>query len=225
MLWTAIACMQRKYAATDTLFVVYTGDVGPGKASKDQVLAKAEVRPVPSVQRSRYGLATVLAISSSDHLHSAAPPPFRFDLQARFGIKIAASTIEFVPLRHRWLVEDSTWPRLTLLGQSLGSVLLALEGLFTADGLVPDYWIGTYKRFLPFSPLKPRWKRSRLQPDRGLPSHIDTMGYAFTYPLVKYLCRVPVASYTHYPTIRCGHFTLLRLLHYAGFLYANVDVR
>ena len=37
--------MQREYAATDTLFVVYTGDVGPGKASKDQVLAKAEVRP------------------------------------------------------------------------------------------------------------------------------------------------------------------------------------
>lgn len=29
------------------------------------------------------------------------------------------------------------------------------------------------------------------------------MGYAFAYPLVKYLCRIPVASYTHYPTIRC----------------------
>lgn len=44
MLWTAIACMQREYATTDTLFAIYTGDVGPGKASKDQVLAKAEVR-------------------------------------------------------------------------------------------------------------------------------------------------------------------------------------
>lgn len=48
VLWTAIACMQREYAATDTLFVVYTGDVGPGKASKDQVLAKAEVRSRPA---------------------------------------------------------------------------------------------------------------------------------------------------------------------------------
>lgn len=30
----------------------------------------------------------------------------------------------------------------------------------------------------------------------------DTMGYAFAYPVVKYLCQVPVGSYTHYPTIR-----------------------
>lgn len=35
------------------------------------------------------------------------------------------------------------------------------------------------------------------------------MGYAFTYPLVKYLCRIPVASYTHYPTIRCERSTPL----------------
>ncbi|GAA5883282.1 hypothetical protein JCM3774_001749 [Rhodotorula dairenensis] len=132
VLWTALACLQRECAPEkDTLFVVYTGDVGLGKASAEQVLAKAE---------------------------------------ARFGIKIDSSTIAFVPLRHRWLVEDSTWPRLTLLGQSIGSVLLALEALFGQDGLVPDYWI-------------------------------DTMGYAFTYPVVKYSCRIPVASYTHYPTI------------------------
>lgn len=28
------------------------------------------------------------------------------------------------------------------------------------------------------------------------------MGYAFAYPIIKTLCRVPVGSYTHYPTIR-----------------------
>lgn len=45
VLWTALACMQREYpASSDTLFVVYTGDIGPGKASAEQVLAKAEVR-------------------------------------------------------------------------------------------------------------------------------------------------------------------------------------
>lgn len=33
---------------------------------------------------------------------------------------------------------------------------------------------------------------------------LDTMGYAFAYPLIKVLCRVPIGSYTHYPTIRSG---------------------
>lgn len=32
------------------------------------------------------------------------------------------------------------------------------------------------------------------------------MGYAFTYPLVKWLYDIPVGSYTHYPTIRYGTF-------------------
>ncbi|KAM0748153.1 UDP-Glycosyltransferase/glycogen phosphorylase [Meredithblackwellia eburnea MCA 4105] len=30
---------------------------------------------------------------------------------------------------------------------------------------------------------------------------IDTMGYAFPYPFVRYFCKIPVGSYTHYPTI------------------------
>ena len=149
-----------------------------------------------------------MASYSPSHSLTDYIPRLPFSIsQARFGIKIDASTIEFVPLRHRWLVEDATWPRLTLLGQSLGSVLLALEGLFSADGLVPDYWIGMYKRFLPFSPLKPRENVLDCSLTRGLLSHVDTMGYAFTFPLVKYLCRIPVASYTHYPTIRCVHST------------------
>jgi hypothetical protein len=29
----------------------------------------------------------------------------------------------------------------------------------------------------------------------------DTMGYAFTFPLVSILCRIPVGAYVHYPTI------------------------
>ena len=29
------------------------------------------------------------------------------------------------------------------------------------------------------------------------------MGYAFTYPVVHYLTHVKIATYTHYPTIRC----------------------
>ncbi|BGP09845.1 GDP-Man:Man(3)GlcNAc(2)-PP-Dol alpha-1,2-mannosyltransferase [Rhodotorula toruloides] len=131
VLWTALACMKREMKGEAVVFVVYTGDVGHGKASKEDILAK---------------------------------------VKSRFDITLSPSTLHFIPLENRWLVEDSTYPRLTLLGQSFGSVLLALEGLIGPEGCVPDVWI-------------------------------DTMGYAFAYPLVKYLCRIPVASYTHYPTI------------------------
>lgn len=59
------------------------------------------------------------------------------------------------------------YPYFTLLGQSLGSIWLAMEAL------------------------------SAHQPDL----YIDTMGYAFTYPLFKHIGQCKVASYTHYPTI------------------------
>lgn len=135
MLWTAIACMQRD-CGPDTLFLVYTGDVGPGKATKEQVLDKAEVRLLRRTSESVRRLQADI----------------RDDGQARFGIRINPTSVAFVPLRHRWLVEDSTWPRLTLLGQSLGSVLLAIEGLFSNDGVVPDVWIGEYNRPSSFPP-------------------------------------------------------------------------
>ncbi|KAJ2390098.1 asparagine-linked glycosylation protein, partial [Coemansia sp. RSA 2603] len=40
---------------------------------------------------------------------------------------------------------------------------------------------------------------------------IDTVGYAFSYPLVRMVCgeRVPVVSYTHYPTISSDMQTLV----------------
>ncbi|KAI5480410.1 UDP-Glycosyltransferase/glycogen phosphorylase [Pseudohyphozyma bogoriensis] len=87
---------------------------------------------------------------------------------ARFGIKLDSKRLALVELKKRYLVEDGTWKRFTLLGQSLGSVSLAWEAL--KKGLVPDVYI-------------------------------DTMGYAFTYPLVRWIAGVPIGSYTHYPTI------------------------
>ncbi|XP_063230362.1 GDP-Man:Man(3)GlcNAc(2)-PP-Dol alpha-1,2-mannosyltransferase isoform X2 [Bacillus rossius redtenbacheri] len=75
--------------------------------------------------------------------------------------------VRLVYLRRRRWVEAARYPCFTLLGQSLGSVVLGLEALFS---YVPDLYI-------------------------------DTMGYAFTYPLFKYLGGCRVASYTHYPTI------------------------
>ena len=45
--------------------------------------------------------------------------------QSRFNIKVPPVTI--VRLKWRKLVEASTWPFFTLAGQSLGSIVLALE--------------------------------------------------------------------------------------------------
>eukprot|EP00057_Strongylocentrotus_purpuratus_P032333 XP_787277.1 PREDICTED: GDP-Man:Man(3)GlcNAc(2)-PP-Dol alpha-1,2-mannosyltransferase isoform X2 [Strongylocentrotus purpuratus] len=75
--------------------------------------------------------------------------------------------VEFVFLTNRFLVEAKTYPFLTLLGQSLGSMLLGMEALFK---FVPDVYI-------------------------------DTMGYAFTLPLFRFLAKCRVGCYVHYPTI------------------------
>lgn len=83
-----------------------------------------------------------------------------------FNYKIEQK-IEFIYLHGRKWVEPSMYPYFTLLGQSLGSLWLALEALNT---FVPDICI-------------------------------DTMGYAFTYPLFRYIGGCRVATYTHYPTI------------------------
>ncbi|XP_034187021.1 ALG11 alpha-1,2-mannosyltransferase isoform X1 [Osmia lignaria lignaria] len=83
-----------------------------------------------------------------------------------FNYKIERK-IEFVYLHRRKWVEASMYPYFTLLGQSLGSVWLAIEAL---NSYVPDIYI-------------------------------DTMGYAFTYPLFRYIGGCRIATYTHYPTV------------------------
>ncbi|CAK9005811.1 2-mannosyltransferase (Asparagine-linked glycosylation protein 11 homolog) (Glycolipid 2-alpha-mannosyltransferase) [Durusdinium trenchii] len=85
----------------------------------------------------------------------------------RFGVTgLDAERIEFVFLDKERLLEAEAYPRLTLVGQSLGSVLVGAEAL---GKCCPDVYL-------------------------------DTMGYAFTYPLA-WLRGCVVASYTHYPTI------------------------
>ncbi|KAL4263266.1 GDP-Man:Man(3)GlcNAc(2)-PP-Dol alpha-1,2-mannosyltransferase [Pleurotus pulmonarius] len=87
--------------------------------------------------------------------------------KSRFAITLDPSSLHFVFLKSRRLVESSTWPYFTLLGQSLGSMYMALEAMLS---LPPDLYI-------------------------------DTMGYAFTFFVVSWLCGVPVGAYVHYPTI------------------------
>ncbi|PVF99536.1 hypothetical protein CPB86DRAFT_783661 [Serendipita vermifera] len=98
-------------------------------------------------------------------------------VQTRFGISLDANKIEFVHLKWRWLIEDSTWKRFTLLGQGIGAALLGAEAMWR---LIPDVFI-------------------------------DTMGLAFSYPVVRFLTsgvsprigasKIPIVAYIHYPTV------------------------
>jgi len=60
--------------------------------------------------------------------------------QDRFGIAIDGGRLSMVRLRLRWVVEARCYPALTLLGQSMGTVVLALEAL---SKLVPTLFIDT----------------------------------------------------------------------------------
>ena len=89
---------------------------------------------------------------------------------SRFGITLSKEgDVRFVYLKLRRWVEASRWPRFTLLGQSLGSILLGAEALLK---FCPDVYI-------------------------------DSMGYAFTLPLFRWLGGCKVASYVHYPVVSC----------------------
>ncbi|PPQ63599.1 hypothetical protein CVT24_004459 [Panaeolus cyanescens] len=61
-------------------------------------------------------------------------------VKSRFDIQLDPRSLHFVFLKTRYLVEDATWPRFTLIGQSLGSMILAFEA---ARKLLPDLYIDT----------------------------------------------------------------------------------
>jgi alpha-1,2-mannosyltransferase len=89
-------------------------------------------------------------------------------VENRFNIQLHAPTVVLLYLTTRKYVVSSSYPYMTLLGQSLGSLVVAYDA-FTL--LVPDIFV-------------------------------DTMGYAFTLALCKWLFpTVPVGAYVHYPTI------------------------
>jgi alpha-1,2-mannosyltransferase len=87
--------------------------------------------------------------------------------QVRFHLPPFQRPVEFVRLTRRSLVEADKYPRFTMIGQSWGSVLLALEALLS-------------------------WRPHVF---------IDTTGFAFTYPLARYIFGCSVCAYVHYPTI------------------------
>ncbi|XP_024866684.1 GDP-Man:Man(3)GlcNAc(2)-PP-Dol alpha-1,2-mannosyltransferase isoform X2 [Kryptolebias marmoratus] len=93
----------------------------------------------------------------------------------RFSITLPRP-VTFVVLHHRELVEASSYPHFTLLGQSLGSMFLGWEAL---TAFVPDLYV-------------------------------DSMGYAFTLPIFRYLGGCRVASYVHYPTVSTDMLSVVR---------------
>lgn len=54
----------------------------------------------------------------------------------QFGIKLDPESVNFVFLRHRWVLEAKYYPVFTMAGQSLGSIVLAFEGLFIITSLI-----------------------------------------------------------------------------------------
>ena len=90
-------------------------------------------------------------------------------VKQRFDMNMQAykPSITFIYLRSRFFVEAKYYKMFTLLGQSIGSMLLGFEALVR---FVPDIYI-------------------------------DSMGYAFTYPIFRYIASVPILAYVHYPTI------------------------
>ena len=138
MLWAAIRATQDRWP--EATCVVYTGD---HDAEKDAIIKRVQVRRSLAAR-------TRLTVSGSLQ-HNAQP-------------SIPTIRIPYHPA----LRSELTWPRFTLLGQSLGSLIVAMDAF---QLLVPDIYI-------------------------------DTMGYAFTLGLCKWLFpTVPTAAYVHYPTI------------------------
>lgn len=61
-------------------------------------------------------------------------------VKTRFNIRLDAPTVQFLYLSKRRWVLSSTWPRFTLLGQSVGSMVLAWDAFSL---LVPDIFVDT----------------------------------------------------------------------------------
>jgi len=112
----------------------------------------------------RYPAASIVVYTGDTE---AAPDQILNKARDRFDMNISSKNLEFVYLHKRRYVEAVRYPYFTILGQSIGSLVLGVEALLNT---VPDIYF-------------------------------DTMGYAFTLPLFKYVCGSKVGCYVHYPTI------------------------
>lgn len=132
---------------------------------------------------------TLVLVYSGDY-PAASKEEIIAKVYERFSIELDPARLHFVPLGKRYLISDGYWKRFTLLGQSLGSLALAFEGLCGEDGLWGDLFIG-------------KFCVSLVQKKKKNSTSIDSMGYAFTFPLVRLIAgpQIAIGSYTHYPTV------------------------
>ncbi|KAF8636015.1 hypothetical protein AX15_000175 [Amanita polypyramis BW_CC] len=91
---------------------------------------------IAAIQRSHPNVVAVVYSGDVD----AAKDAILTKVHSRFNIKLDPSSVHFVFLQSRYLVEDTSWPHFTLLGQSLGSMYLAWEAM---SNLIPDLFIDT----------------------------------------------------------------------------------
>nr|CAG4642565.1 EOG090X07J8 [Evadne anonyx] len=68
------------------------------------------------------------------------PDDMILNAKKRFNVELHAQNIDFIYLKKRNLVEASMYPCFTLIGQSLGSVILGFEAIWKC---VPDVYIDT----------------------------------------------------------------------------------
>lgn len=115
----------------------------------------------------------------------------------RFNITLP-NNLEFIYLHRRRWVEADNYPCFTLLGQSIGSIVLGIEAM------------------------------RLFQPD----IYVDTMGYAFTFPLFSLIACSKVSCYVHYPTISSDMINKVilqrgkrRPISYIKLLYYHVFAR
>ncbi len=100
--------------------------------------------------------------------HDASKEQILTNVRNRFNIDLDPARLSFLYLSTREYVLASHWPHFTLLGQSIGSLVMGWDAF---NLLVPEIFI-------------------------------DTMGYAFTLALCKWLFpHLPTGAYVHYPTI------------------------
>jgi alpha-1,2-mannosyltransferase len=67
-------------------------------------------------------------------------------VERRFGLTVDRERVVFIFVSQRRLVDPASWPRFTILGQAIGSLVVAYEAI---THLVPDVWVDTMGQ--PFS--------------------------------------------------------------------------
>lgn len=99
----------------------------------------------------------IIVIYSGDFVNgeNVTPENILNDVKVKFDYDLDSDRIFFISLRLRYLVDSSTWKRFTLIGQAIGSMILAFESIIKCP---PDIWIDSMG--YPFSyPIVARFLR------------------------------------------------------------------